>query len=160
MGYIHHTPLSQHWYRYMETNDTTIEVGKPILNAQAYRVWRHLVQVVLPAFGSAYFSLAQLIPEIPAAEVVVGVVVILVTFLGSALGISTRRYNQQVGMGEFSYVTDQGGAKKMEMRFHGNPELIPYLQEVRFKVRSQAELSTATAEPGSPLPPPPPPHSR
>lgn len=48
--------------------------------------------IFLPALGSAYFALAG-IWDLPAAEQVVGTIVVVDTFLGAILGLSNKKYN-------------------------------------------------------------------
>lgn len=58
-----------------------------------YDVWKWIAQVGLPAFGTLYFALAG-IWGLPKAEEVVGTIVAIDTFLGVALGISTKIHEE------------------------------------------------------------------
>lgn len=61
------------------------------------KVWydrtKFVAQILLPALGSLYFGLAG-IWNLPYAQQIVGTVVVLDTFLGIILGISTNSYNK------------------------------------------------------------------
>lgn len=57
-----------------------------------YDKLKFLALVLLPALGAAYFSLAPLW-ELPKADEVVGTIVVVDTFLGVLLGVTTRNYN-------------------------------------------------------------------
>ncbi len=64
-----------------------------LLSNQLYDKLKFLAQIFLPALGSLYFSLAGLW-GLPAAEQVVGTVVVIDTFLGVLLSLNTQTYNQ------------------------------------------------------------------
>lgn len=63
------------------------------LSNRAYNFLKTLAQIYLPALGSLYFALAG-IWGLPAAEEVVGTIVVVDTFLGAVLSISTHTYDQ------------------------------------------------------------------
>lgn len=63
------------------------------LNNKVYDQLKFLAQIFLPALGSLYFGLAGLW-GLPAAEQVVGTVVVIDTFLGVLLSLNTQKYNQ------------------------------------------------------------------
>jgi hypothetical protein len=65
---------------------------KLLFNKGVYEFLKKLVQIILPAFASLYFGLAQ-IWGLPHAENVVGTTALVATFLGICLGLSTREYN-------------------------------------------------------------------
>ena len=54
-----------------------------------------IAQILLPALGSLYFGLAG-IWHLPYAEEVVGTLVVVDTFLGTILGISTSNYKKSL----------------------------------------------------------------
>lgn len=60
---------------------------------RVYDILKWTAQVFLPAFGAAYYSLAE-IWHLPNATEVVGTIVVVDTFLGALLGISTVAYNK------------------------------------------------------------------
>lgn len=67
--------------------------SKPFLSNKIYDQLKFVAQILLPALGSLYFSLAGLW-GLPAAEQVVGTVVVVDTFLGVLLSLNTQTYNQ------------------------------------------------------------------
>ena len=62
-----------------------------ILSDNMYNVLKWVVQIVLPAIGTLYFTLAQ-IWHLPAGEQVVGTCSALALFLGALIGISSTQY--------------------------------------------------------------------
>lgn len=66
---------------------------KLLFNAGVYEFLKKFVQIVLPAFASLYFGIAQ-IWGLPNAENVVGTTALVATFLGVCLGLSTHEYNR------------------------------------------------------------------
>lgn len=66
------------------------------LSDRAYNYIKRIVQVILPALGTLYVTLAQ-IWGLPAPEAVAGTILALATFLGVMLGISSARYQPYAG---------------------------------------------------------------
>jgi len=66
---------------------------KLLFNHGVYEFLKKLVQIILPAFASLYFGIAQ-IWDLPNAENVVGTTALVVTFLGVCLGLSTKEYSR------------------------------------------------------------------
>lgn len=58
-----------------------------------YDFLKWVAQILLPAFGTLYFALAQ-IWGLPYAEQVVGTITAIDCFLGALLGISTMQYKK------------------------------------------------------------------
>ena len=69
---------------------------KNFLSEKNYARAKHLVQVVLPALGTLYFTLAQ-IWGLPAAEQIVGTIAAVALFLGLTLQISGMRHTEAMG---------------------------------------------------------------
>lgn len=65
------------------------------LNSKLYDVLKFIAQVLLPALGTLYFTLAQ-IWGLQYAEQIVGTIAAIDTFLGIILGISTSSYNKMI----------------------------------------------------------------
>ena len=63
------------------------------LSNSNYDFLKWVAQILLPAFGTLYFALAQ-IWGLPYGEQVVGTITAIDAFLGALLGISTMRYNK------------------------------------------------------------------
>ena len=66
---------------------------KLLFNKGVYEFLKKLVQIIMPAFASLYFGIAQ-IWGLPNAENVVGTTALVATFLGVCLGLSTHEYNR------------------------------------------------------------------
>lgn len=64
------------------------------LSDSNYDWLKWVAQILLPAFGTLYFALAQ-IWNLPYGEQVVGTVTAIDAFLGALLGISTMRYRNE-----------------------------------------------------------------
>lgn len=62
------------------------------MSDKTYNIIKWVTTIVLPAFGAAYFGLAQTW-GLPNADAVVGTITIVVTLLGVLMGLSTRAYN-------------------------------------------------------------------
>jgi hypothetical protein len=63
------------------------------MTSKVYDALKQVAQIWLPALGAAYFSLAG-IWGFPNPEDVVGTIVVIDTFLGVVLHISTQTYSQ------------------------------------------------------------------
>ena len=68
------------------------------LDDRIYQVLKYICQIGLPALGTFYFTLAQIL-NLPNAEQVVGVIAAITTLLGTLLGISTYNYNKGISDG-------------------------------------------------------------
>ena len=69
--------------------------GVTNMSNKMYDVLKNLTQLVLPALGTLYFTIAG-IWDLPYAEQVVGTVTAIVTFLGVLLKISSANYNKKI----------------------------------------------------------------
>ena len=65
------------------------------MSNKTYDVMKRIVQYILPALGTLYFTLAS-IWGFPYGEEIVGTISAIDLFLGVALGISTVQYNKEV----------------------------------------------------------------
>lgn len=64
------------------------------LSNRIYDILKFVAQVVLPALGTLYFSLAS-IWGLPYGEQIIGTITAIDLFLGALLGISTIQYNKE-----------------------------------------------------------------
>lgn len=62
------------------------------LSNKAYDILKYLTIIVLPAIGSAYTGLAKIWP-LPYASEIPATIMVICTFLGAILCISTAQYN-------------------------------------------------------------------
>lgn len=114
-----------------------------MFNPQTYELLKKLVQVILPAIGSAYFALAN-IWGLPAAENVVGTIAVITTFLGICLGISSSTYNKLDAAfdGAIVVTRKENGAKLFSLEINGDPEDIEKFGSLKFRVvQGAAEAS-------------------
>lgn len=64
------------------------------LSNQWYDILKWIAQILLPASGALYFALSQ-IWGLPNGEAVVGTLTCIDIFLGTLLGVSTKKYNER-----------------------------------------------------------------
>lgn len=62
---------------------------------KVYDVLKWIAQILLPAIGTLYFTLAS-IWGFPNAENVIGTIIAIDTFIGVCLQVSTVQYNKQI----------------------------------------------------------------
>lgn len=100
------------------------------LSNSTYDFLKRLVQIGLPAVSALYFGLAQ-IWGLPGAENVVGTIAIITTFLGTILGISSRRYNPYSGEIE---VTTTDNKQMFTLGLNDDPAKLADMDSVTFKI--------------------------
>ena len=66
------------------------------MSNKVYDILKFVAQIVLPALGTLYFALAS-IWGFPYGQQIVGTIAAVDTFLGALLGISTAKYNANIG---------------------------------------------------------------
>jgi hypothetical protein len=84
---------------------------------KSYDLLKKIAQIWLPALGTLYFSMAGLW-HLPDAQQVVGSVVIVDTFLGAVLHLSSAGYKNSDDKydGEFSVDTASNGAQALRLK--------------------------------------------
>lgn len=105
-----------------------------MLNDRTYDIVKQLVQIVLPALGTLYFTLAA-IWDLPAAEQVIGTLAAVATFLGVFLGLSHKKYMEDDKRFDGDVVvtkTDVGVLYTLEL--NDNPDELKDRKELSFKV--------------------------
>lgn len=106
-----------------------------MITGPLYDKLKFTAQILLPALGTLYFTLAG-IWGLPAAEEVVGTIVAIDAFLGILLGISQKQYlDNKVGAGTLHVETDEAGEKGMRLELDETPEQLAGKEEVRFAVQ-------------------------
>lgn len=75
----------------LEPEPAPVSAPKPLVSDVTYDRMKKLVQFILPAAGTLYFTLAQ-IWGLPAGEQVVGTITAIALFGGVALGFSNKSY--------------------------------------------------------------------
>ncbi len=63
------------------------------LDNKTYDILKYIAQIVLPALGTLYFTLAS-IWGFPYGEEIVGTITAIDTFFGALLMLSTNKYNK------------------------------------------------------------------
>jgi hypothetical protein len=109
----------------------------PMLSDAAYDKLKWVAQILLPALGTLYFTVAQ-IYGLPYAEQVVGTIVAVDAFLGVVLGLSSASYTKETEgkMIGFIDVEETQDGKKMKLNFPSeDPHDIVNHDKVTFKVR-------------------------
>ena len=108
----------------------------PLLSNKTYDVLVKLVQLVLPAMATLYFTLANIF-TLPGAEQVVAASAAFATFFGVLLRLSNRSYEASGAKynGFVTVNTDPSGGKVFSLELNGDPTDIEFMDEVNFKVQ-------------------------
>jgi imidazoleglycerol phosphate synthase glutamine amidotransferase subunit HisH len=94
-------------------------------------------QVVLPAVGTLYFTLAG-IWSLGSGEEVVGTIMAVDLFLGVLLGISQASYNKTVEQGGDMLVHQDGTVAFQLEEAAADPKHLANKKEIRFKVKKSS----------------------
>lgn len=108
-----------------------------MITGKLYDGLKFLAQILLPALGTLYFTLAQ-IWGLPAAEEVIGTIVAVDAFLGVLLGISQVNYTKATAGGVMNVVPTEGGTK-FDLQLDGDPSELADKHEVRFRVQKHSQ---------------------
>lgn len=65
------------------------------MNNKTYDILKYIAQIVIPAIGVLWFTVAQ-IWNIPYGQEILGTITAVDCFLGAILGISTMAYNKKL----------------------------------------------------------------
>jgi hypothetical protein len=107
---------------------------KMLLNNKVYDILKKLVQVILPAAATLYYSIAQ-IWGLPEAENVVGTMAAITTFLGLVIGLSKDSYNKSdVKYDGVINVLNTGEKKTYTLELNTSPDSLDAQNEALFKV--------------------------
>lgn len=109
--------------------------NKVMLTDTAYSVGKKLVQVVVPAASTAYFTLGT-IWGLPGVDKVTGTLAVVAVFIGACLGISSKNFDASGAAfdGNMLGHTDESGKTTYTLEFHGDPQTIVNHDAVSFKV--------------------------
>lgn len=118
------------------TNTTNTLNNTPLLSNKTYDLLVKLVQLVLPAMATLYFTLANIF-ELPGAEQVVAAAAAFATFFGVLLRLSSRSYEASGAAydGAVKVMTDPTGNKIFSLELDGDPSDIEFMKSVNFKVQ-------------------------
>jgi Putative phage holin Dp-1 len=106
-----------------------------LIKGKLYDFLKFLAQIVLPAFGTLYFTLAG-IWHLPGAQEVVNTVIAVDTFLGVILHLSSTAYDKTVEDGGELHVNEG----QLLFQLDGDKTDVDKLgekSEVRFKVKKK-----------------------
>jgi hypothetical protein len=105
-----------------------------LLNNKVYDILKKLVQVILPAMATLYYSIAN-IWGLPEAENVVGTIAAITTFLGLVIGLSKDSYNKSDAKydGVINVLSTEE-KKTYTLELNTSPETLDSQNEALFKV--------------------------
>ncbi len=109
---------------------------EPLMTDKTYGILKATAQIYLPALGTMYFGLAQ-IWGLPFGEQISGTILVLDTFLGVLVGISSKVYN--VSDAKYAGAMDvrqEDGRKKFTFTLDKDPEDLVDKQDVTFRVNA------------------------
>jgi len=111
-----------------------------IFSGKFYDQLKFLAQIGLPALGALYFGLAG-IWGLPSAEQVVGTIVVIDTFLGVLLGLSSSTYNNSDEKfdGDIVKKTTEEGDLIYTLELNKDPRDLSENDEVLFKVKGEPD---------------------
>lgn len=113
-----------------------------LLTGKTYDAVKKFAQVVLPAVGTLYFTVAQ-IWGLGHAEEVVGTIVAVDTFLGVALHLSSTAYNNSDAKYDGTVeVTETADKKTFNLILNGDPHDIDEKKDLTFKVAAASKPKT------------------
>lgn len=106
-----------------------------VLHGRLYELLKWVCAIVLPACGTAYLGFGD-IWEWPNTDKVVASIVVIETFLGVVLGISSAVYNASGARydGSINVVVDDGMKKAFDLELNGDPYELDQKKSVNFKV--------------------------
>lgn len=109
-----------------------------VISDGLYKKLKFLVQVVLPAFSTLYFTLGN-VYHWDNVEQVIGTLAAVATFVGVVLGITSKNYNNSdlPFAGTIHITESPEGVKTYSLIMNGDPEDIDTLTDVKFKVAGQ-----------------------
>jgi len=106
----------------------------PVITGKPYDVLKFIALVLLPALGTAYFALAG-IWGLPSAQEVVGTIVVVDTFLGTVLQISSNTYNKSDAKFDGVIgVTETADKLSYVLNLDDDPVKLKDKDEIRLKV--------------------------
>jgi hypothetical protein len=116
-------------------NDSWTEPKGPFLSDNVYTKLRIFVEILLPAFSTLYFTLAQ-IWGFPNPEKVVGSLAAVTTFLGLILRSARRSYNKSDAKydGHLN-VVEEDGKQVFSLDLMSDPEKLADKKDILFKVK-------------------------
>lgn len=113
-----------------------------IIKGKAYDIIRWIAQIILPAIGTFYFTVAQ-IWGLPATEQVVGTLVASAAFLGVLVGLSKAAYDRSDAKYDGDLNIEEGSDGRrvaaMQLRHIEDPGDVVNQKELLFKVNNNLD---------------------
>lgn len=118
-----------------DENATQSVSNKFVMSNTVYLRMKFVVQILLPAISTLYFTLGT-IWGLPMVEQVIGTLAALATFFGVLLGLSTKAYNSSEAKfdGQIVITETVGGSKLYSLELKGSPSGLDDKNSVLFKV--------------------------
>jgi hypothetical protein len=104
-----------------------------LITGKLYDWLKYIAQIVLPALGTLYFTLAG-IWHLGSGEEIVGTIMAVDLFLGVLLGISQINYNKQIAAGVMNVEGTDTGGQRFTLELHDDPSDLHSKKEARFRV--------------------------
>ena len=106
------------------------------LTNKSYDALKWIAQILLPAAGASYFSVAQ-IWSLPYATEVVGTITVIDTLLGALLGLTSSSYYSQPFDGTMTVAKAEDGRTVNTLEINRNPEELQTQSVVTLKVNGE-----------------------
>lgn len=111
--------------------------SRMLFNEGTYNKLKFITQILLPAIGTFYVTIAAIL-SLPYANQVGGIILAIVTFLGTLLGISTKAYNNSTLKYDGAMVVTNDPEAGLSMKFASfDPQLLISKSELTFKVKQE-----------------------
>lgn len=108
-----------------------------LFNNELYNVLKNVALIWLPALGTLYFSLAK-IWDLPSADEVTGTIVVIDTFMGVVLGLSSKAYDKSDLKYDGEFLVDYHPEGGQDLRLRNvDFEALNTKSEVLFKISDQ-----------------------
>ena len=106
------------------------------LSNKAYDFLKFVAQILIPAIGTLYFTLAG-IWNLPKPEEVVGTLTAIDVFLGLLLSISTKSFNESEAKFDGTIeVSNNDGVKVFTLSLNSDPQHLDEKKEAIFRISS------------------------
>lgn len=110
-----------------------------MITGKLYDWLKYIAQIILPALGTLYFTLAG-IWGLGSGDEVVGTIMAVDLFLGVILGISQVNYNKQVATGVMNVEESTSGKPLYSLELEDKDlDHLPEKKEARFKIEEGGE---------------------
>lgn len=105
------------------------------ISNKTYDILKWIALVALPAVATLVYGLGE-VWGFPNTSQIVGTIVILDTFLGALLGVSTNQYNKHDKFGGVMNVKETDNKIVYGLELADDPETLKDRKEVTFKIQN------------------------